>query len=244
MSFKRSLELKSDLEATELTKAMAGIGMNFAADSLPNPNIEATVFLASVEGMERHDLRTLGMLVSWLELHATWLNVDSLTRLVTRNAKARTLAFWSAVGKWREKDRRFSRLAMCYRGPRLDLLPIGTDFQIQRFGEDSRFQNGPLRVPATILRNRPGDVLAPRELVRRHQAYAWRVRMGPSYRADMWAQLEIDPSLTAAELARRTFGSFATAWQVKQDWELVRGEMKPMPGIPPATFEHSYRSSP
>jgi hypothetical protein len=37
----------------------------------------------------------------------------------------------------------------------------------------------------------------------------------------MWAVLESDPSLSPAELARRTYGSFATAWQVKQDFELL-----------------------
>jgi len=47
--------------------------------------------------------------------------------------------------------------------------------------------------------------------------------MGPTYRADMWAALEQDPNLTAAEIARRAYGSFATAWQVRRDFGLVRG---------------------
>jgi hypothetical protein len=47
--------------------------------------------------------------------------------------------------------------------------------------------------------------------------------LGPSYRADMWAELETDPGLAAAELARRTYGSFATAWHVKHDWQVLRG---------------------
>jgi len=46
--------------------------------------------------------------------------------------------------------------------------------------------------------------------------------MGPSYRADMWAELDQDPSLSAAKLARRAYGSFATAWHVKQDWEVLK----------------------
>jgi hypothetical protein len=45
--------------------------------------------------------------------------------------------------------------------------------------------------------------------------------MGPSYRVDMWALLEADSSLTAAELGRGAYGSFATAWQVKKDFELL-----------------------
>ncbi|MGH9649103.1 MAG: hypothetical protein ACRD3I_01405 [Terriglobales bacterium] len=45
--------------------------------------------------------------------------------------------------------------------------------------------------------------------------------LGPSYRADMWAELEADPGVSAAELARRAYGSFGTAWKVKQDWGVL-----------------------
>ena len=45
--------------------------------------------------------------------------------------------------------------------------------------------------------------------------------MGASYRADMWAALQHDASLPAAVLARRAFGSFAAAWQVKRDRDLL-----------------------
>jgi hypothetical protein len=48
--------------------------------------------------------------------------------------------------------------------------------------------------------------------------------MGPGYRADMWAALEAEPTLKPAELARRTYGPFATAWRVKrvkQDWQVL-----------------------
>ena len=51
--------------------------------------------------------------------------------------------------------------------------------------------------------------------------YRYRVLIGPSYRADMWATLDREPGLSAAELARRSYGSFATAWKVKQDWALL-----------------------
>ena len=79
-----------------------------------------------------------------------------------------------------------------------------------------------MRVPARTLRNRPGDILSPAELARRHGAYRWRVLIGPSYRADMFAALEREAGISAAELARRrTYGSYATAVQVKRDWELL-----------------------
>lgn len=64
-------------------------------------------------------------------------------------------------------------------------------------------------------------MLNPAELAKRHRTYQRRILLGPSYRADMWSALDRDPDLTAAELARRAYGSFATAWQVKQDWVLL-----------------------
>jgi hypothetical protein len=103
----------------------------------------------------------------------------------------------------------------------VDLLPKGTDFQIERHGEDPRLAGGALRVPGNVLRERPADVLSPPELARRHSGYRHRLIMGPSYRADMWSLLQSEPGLTAAELARRAYGSFATAWHVKRDFEIV-----------------------
>ena len=46
--------------------------------------------------------------------------------------------------------------------------------------------------------------------------------IGPTYRADMWAELDLDPALIPAELARRAYGSFATAWEVKQQWGIIQ----------------------
>jgi hypothetical protein len=114
-------------------------------------------------------------------------------------------------------------MAKSYQGPRVDLLATGTDFHIRRSGEDPRFKEGPLRIPDGILRNRPVDVLTPMELARVHLTSRRRVLLGPTYRADMWEELDTNPDLSAAELARRTYGSFATAWHVRQDWAVLAG---------------------
>ncbi len=92
---------------------------------------------------------------------------------------------------------------------------------MKRHGEDARFARSPLRVPANLLRDREADVLTPRELARRHRAYRARVAIGPTYRADMWAALDAEPTLSAAALARRTYGSFATAWHTRRDYGLL-----------------------
>jgi hypothetical protein len=103
----------------------------------------------------------------------------------------------------------------------MDLINVGTEFQVARHGEDPRFEGTPVRVASNVLRHRTRDILSPTELAKRHHAYRYRVIMGPSYRADMWAALEEDPTLSIAALARKAYGSFATAWHVRRDFELV-----------------------
>jgi hypothetical protein len=204
-----------------LTAAMAGIGMNFAAAPAPDPNIEDTLLFASIEAMESHDLRVLAVLVTWFGVHAPWVNADRLTRIVAARDSTRIRALWSALARWQGRDRRFARLAKLHASDRIDLLAVGTDFQLRRHGEDPRFAGGPLRVPANLLRDRAADVEPPTDLSRRHPTYRWRVMIGPTYRADMWAALEADPALSAAALARQTYGSFATAWHVRRDFALL-----------------------
>jgi hypothetical protein len=221
MPFSRAVASLASLSPDELTAAMVGLGMKLAAHATPGASIEDTLLRASVEGMERGDLRVLAVLVTWFGVHAPWVNADRLTKLVADTPAPRVRAFWSALARWQSKDRRFVRLAKVYTGPRLDLLATGTDFQIKRHGEDERFAGNLLRVPTNVLRDRPADVLSPAELAKRHHAYRCRIIIGPTYRADMWSELEGDSRLSAAELARRTYGSFATAWHVRRDFRLL-----------------------
>ena len=58
-------------------------------------------------------------------------------------------------------------------------------------------------------------------LARRHPAYRYRVMMGPSYRADMWAALATQPNLTTAQIARQAYGSYATAAAVRRAFAVV-----------------------
>ena len=224
MGHSRTIEPAVALDAVALTGALVGVGMNFVGHKTQDPNIEDTLLFASIEGMERDDLRLLSVLVTWFGVHSPWVNADRLTRLVEDHESPRVRALWSGLGTWRLKDRRFHRMVSAYQGPRLDLSSAGMEFFLARHGEDPRFAESALRVPANVLRDRARDVMEPAELAKRHRPYHWRVIMGPSYRADMWAALERDPSLTSAELARRTYGSFATAWHVKRDFALVHGD--------------------
>jgi hypothetical protein len=209
--------------------------MNFAATPEPDPNIDDALVLASREAMENHDLRVLAVLVTWFGVHSARVNADRLTHLAAAQASMRVRALWSALAYWQHNDRRFARLSKSYVGRRQDVIETGTDFQVSRHGEDVRFDGTPIRVAANVLRDRTADVLEPSELVRTHRAYRYRVMMGPSYRADMWAALEADPTLSPAALARRAQGSFSTTWHVHRDFELLRNVGRPAIG------EHSKK---
>lgn len=224
MPYSRTFEASALPEGARLTSDMAGIGMLFATEASAEPNIEDTIVAASVEGLERDDPRVLAVLTTWVGVHHPRVNADRLLRALTSHASPRVRAYWAAIGCWLRKDRRLARLTALYDGPRIDLLRSGSQFQLRRRGEDPRFAGTGLRVPAGVLRDRPSDVLSPEDLAARHGTYRLRVLIGPSYRADMWAALEREPETPAAVLARRTYGSFATAWSVKRDWTLLHAK--------------------
>ncbi len=221
MAFSRPPLLGERPDAKTLTADMVGIGMNFAAAPNPDAKIEETLVHASALGMDDHDLRTLSVLTTWLGVHHDYLNADRLVRCVSEQPSQRVRAYWSAVATWLGKDRRLPRLRKLHDGGTVDLLPVGTDFQIARCGEDERFSASVLRVPAGTLRDRAADVLSPAEVAHRHAGYRNRVRLGPTWRADVWTVLERTPHAPVAEVAKRTGCSFATAWQVVRDFSLL-----------------------
>jgi hypothetical protein len=226
MAFSRATALSDRPDEATLTRDMVGIGMNFAAEANPSALIEETLVHASAIGMDDHDLRVLAVLTTWVGVHHTHINADRLVRCVSEHGSDRVDAYWAAVARSLSKDRRFARLAKLHAGHPVDLLPVGTDFQIARRGEDERFVGSALRVPAGTLRDREADVLSPEVLVRRHAGYRNRVLMGPTWRADVWTALEEEPDVSVAEAARRAGCSFATAWQVVQDFRLLHAALR------------------
>lgn len=225
MAFRRKIGPAKDApEPAALAAGLAAIGFKLGvAPAKTEPNIEDMLLFASIEALER-DLRLLATLLLWIRIHRAYVNADRLTRLVLAEPSVRVRAFWAGVARWLHVDRRFARLIKAHRGGRIDLGGEGP--------EDPRFKRGPIRVPASVTREREADVLTPPALARRHRAYRSRVAIGPSYRADMWAALEAEPGLSASDLAHRAYGSFATAWLVKRDFEILdtaRVRMKTRP---------------
>jgi len=221
MSFKRQLFPPYFSHGESLTSDMVSIGIR-VAKNLPKEeaNIENTLVGASIEGM-KGDYRTLSLLVDWIGIHAERINVDRLTQIIKLFPDKKIKIFWTAIAQWQKSDWRFRKLVKLYRGVSLNLLEERGDFLIQKHGEDKIFLNSVLRIPDHFLRHRQQDILTPEELSRKHGAYYYRILIGPTYRADMWALLERHPKLSPSELARRTYGSFPTAWKVKRDWILL-----------------------
>jgi hypothetical protein len=222
MAYSRARSPEPPPSAGVLTARMVGIGMNFAGIAEADADLEGTLVHASSLGMDDHDFRVLAVLTTWFGIHHPHVNADRLVRLVTAHGSERARAYWAALAVWHVKDRRFARLAGRVAGAPVDLLAVGTDFQLRRRGEDPRFAGSRLRVPGGTLRDRAEDVLSPEKLVQRHAGYRNRVLMGPTWRADVWTVLEKAPDLSIAEVARRAACSFATAWQAAQDFKLLR----------------------
>lgn len=223
MAFKR-IEAKDEYATGDaLTRELAGIGFRFAsAKADANPNIEDALIAGAIEGVEREDYRVLSMLTDWFEVHGEWVNVDRLLRALKGVESKRVRAYFAAIGKWRAKDSRYKRVAGVYKGSRVLLgKTAGYSFLVNRNGEDQRFQNTCLVVAKGNLRHRPEDILSPQELAQIHQDYFWRVYFGPSYRADMISLVRREPDATASEVARKTYGSFQTAWSVKRDISIL-----------------------
>lgn len=223
MTFKRVLHPLEYATGDQLSSDLVGIGIRLTAPPPANePNIEDTLVAASIEGIVREDLRVLALLADWISIHAERINADRLTKLVTALPQKTVKAFWAGVAHWQRSDPRMKKLLKVHPKQRVDLLPNGGSFLIQRDGEDERFVGSPFRVSAKTLRQRPSDILGPTELAMKHAAYRWRVVIGPTYRADMWALLEKEATLKPHEIARRSYGSWPTAWAVKRDWATLR----------------------
>ena len=225
MSFKRERCPQRYAEGDELTSHMIGIGMMFSGKPSRNPNIENTLVAASIEAFEKKDGRVRSMLADWFHVYHQWVNADRLISLVLTLENDLARRYWCALSQWKCKDTRFKRLAGLY-ADRADLSPSSWRL-IEMRGEDERFQNTCLRIPKGFLRsNSDKYIFLPSFLVKSHRVLKYRMMIGPTYRADMWARLSMLSkkraiALPCAELARFSYGSYATANRVKNEWLLV-----------------------
>ncbi|MFH1812140.1 MAG: hypothetical protein ABIJ09_25610 [Pseudomonadota bacterium] len=227
MGFARNMKAVEFDTGEALTLAMNGIGMRFNGPADHTAHIEVTLAAASIEGAVKGDYRVLAVMTTWLGLHHDYVNVELLLRLLKPHLEPDSdlPLYWNAMSFWMaaEGDPRFKKFQKFYKGPRKEFGQGNSWFMLKKVGEDKRFCRSRLILVEGGLRHRLRDVLTPQELCRWHAVYRTRVQMSAGFRADMWAALEAEPGLSATELARKTLGSYSTAWKVLRDWGVVHG---------------------
>ncbi len=217
------------LTGAELDAGLLAVGMRLGGGDCELPPSPELVVVSAVSAALPRDYRLLSVATTWIGAHASRLHVGELVRLLPVGEEAcgdrvRYRAYWAGVAHWLRKDNRWAKVARMYSGRRVYLSRLGDDvakMSIERKGHDPRFAGSRLRVPVDMLRDRAADVDSPRVLAHKHPWYRERVRQGPTYRADCWAELEREPSLTPAELARRVGCTYPIAHRAVQDRKLV-----------------------
>ena len=192
------------------------------------PPLEQVVASVVAEALPT-DFRLLSVATTWLAVHGERLHVAELARVLHAGVDACDdaelyAAYWGGVAQGRRRDARWGKVARRFAGPRVylgGLSPELAEAQLSRKGEDPRFVGSRLAVPRGLLRDRPTDVDDPTELARRHPWYRERLRQGPTYRADCWAEIERSPSVAASVLARRVGCSYPVAHAALADWRIV-----------------------
>lgn len=198
-----------------------------------DPNIEASIVSASIETVNNKDNRIGGLLVDWITVHYIRINVDRLTKFVFSLSDSKykfVKIFWCAnAQRLFVKDQRFKRLSELYQGRRINFadrfLKNGkqntTKILIEIKGEDERFKRTCIRVSKGYFSERPKQIFPVSIIVKNHLPYRYRVMMGPSYRADLWALLDSNPSISAYALGKKAHCSYRAAYIAKKDYELL-----------------------
>ena len=197
-----------------------------------NPNIEESIISASVEAINAKDNRLGGLLVDWITIHYLRINADRLTKFVFSlcNTEYKFVKiFWCAnAQRLFIKDQRFKRLSELYKGRRVNFADRFsknkkmTKMLIEIKGEDERFKKTCIRIPKGYFSKRPNQIFPIPVIAKNHLPYKYRVMMGASYRADLWALLDIDPDISAYALGKKTHCSYRSAYIVKKDYEILK----------------------
>mgnify|MGYP001176029742 CR=1 FL=1 len=236
MPYRRSLLPSFYKAGNELFEDLIGLGFRLTGDRYNrNPNIENTLVAASIAALIDKTPRILPLLTDWISIHYERINAERLFIMVSsldEKYEAVKVYWCSNAQRLNDKRTSFLKLRKLYGKTRRNITALldgkpnstddGTDLLIQKNGEDKRFIGTCLRVPHQYIRERHEDVLTPEKLAKVHLAYRFRVMIGASYRADMWAALRRYPYLTAAEVARHSYGDYSMARSVVHDYSIVK----------------------
>lgn len=203
-----------------LTARLLGIGVRFSTDAVKDPNIEDVLISAAREATFRNDGRLWSALLDWWPVHHACVNADRMVRALHELADARVSALFTGLAQSTDRDGRFRALARLYDGPRLIYLDSEYAYRLKRDGEVKRFEGTVLGVPKTMYIESKRDIFDPKELCAWHSTYRWRVTIGPTFRADLWAACERARPKTVNSLARETYCSVGAARRVLRDFDI------------------------
>ena len=209
----------------QLDNDLRAIGFNLSCEKKStDPNIEISLVSASVETINNQDNRLGGLLVDWITIHSLRINVDRLTKFVFNLSDSEhkfVKIFWCAnAQRLFPKDQRFQRLSKLYKGKRINFANL-TKILIEIKGEDERFKRTCIRIPKGYFPERLKQIFSGSIVAKNHLPYRYRLMMGPSYRADLWALLKRYPTLSAYSLGKKAYCSYRTAYIAKKDYELL-----------------------
>ena len=219
----------------QLDSSLRSIGFNvFCHRKSRDSNIEATLISASIETIHNKDTRLGGLLVDWITIHSSRINADKLTKFVGQmdDYKYKFIKiFWCAnAQRLAAKDQRFKRLSQIYKGKRINLADYltsnkrkPTKLLITLKGEDERFKNTCIQLPKGYFSERPNQILPSSIIAESHLPYRYRLMMGASYRADVWALIKRNSGISAYALAKKAYCSYRTAYITKKDYEMLQG---------------------
>ncbi len=221
-----------------LDNDLRAIGFNLSGRKKSiDPNIESVIISASIEAVNNKDNRIGGLLVDWITVHYLRINVDRLTKFIFSLSDSDykfVKIFWCAnAQRLFIKDQRFKRLSELYKGRRINFadrfIRKGqkkmTKMLIEIKGEDERFKRTCIRVPKGHFSERPHQIFPVSVIAKNHLPYRYRVMMGSSYRADLWALLDNDSSISAYALGKKAHCSYRAAYMAKKDYELLKGKL-------------------
>ena len=221
-----------------LDSDLRSIGFNLGGGKKStDPNIEASIISASIEAVNNKDNRIGGLLVDWITVHYLRVNVDRLTKFVFNLSDLDykfVKIFWCAnAQRLFIKDQRFKRLSELYKGRRVGFADRFlkkrekkvTKMLIEIKGEDERFKRTCIRIPKGYFPKRLHQIFPVSVIAKNHLSYRYRVMMGSSYRADLWALLDSDSNISAYALGKKAHCSYRTAYMAKKDYELLKGKL-------------------
>ena len=219
---------------SSLDSDLRAIGFNIHCKKKSiDPNIEASIVSASVEAVNHQDNRIGGLLVDWITVHYLRINVDRLTKFVFNLSDSEykfVKIFWCAnAQRLFVKDQRFKRLSGLHKGRRINFADRffknrkqkTTKLLIEIKGEDERFKRTCIRIPKGYFSERPYQIFPVSVVAKNHLPFRYRIMMGPSYRADLWALLESDSNISAYALGKKAHCSYRTAYIAKKDYEFL-----------------------